>query len=593
MRRKPLLWKLFPAYFAIALVSVLLVAMYASQALRDFYYEQIETDLTVRAEMVREEILRLPDQSDIARLRKVISQQAASAHTRLTLIRADGVVLADSETNPAKMENHSDRPEFIQAMKGRVGTSRRVSPTLGYTMVYAAIPIKSSGRITGVLRAALAATALDAAPSVVYRRMITGAVLMGLFAAIASLLAVRTISRPLMRLKQAAERFANGDFRSRVPNSDTEEFANLGDTLNRMAAQLDRQVQTITRQSGEQQAILSSMREAVIAIDNDERVLILNPAAERMLGISLYFVKGKTIQEAIRNPDLQRFFEKIHEGEIPPSDEIIFRGAEERIVQAMGCALMDAEGKNLGVLVVLNDVTQTRRLETMRKDFVANVSHELKTPITSIKGFVETLRDGSVEDENQARDFLDIVARQADRLNAIIEDLLVLSSIEQRTETADMSLEPAPIKDVLQAAVMNCRPKAMDSGSQVMVECPEDLAASINAPLLEQALTNLVDNAIKYSSGGDVWVRAGREGDEVAIHVIDTGTGIGAEHIPRLFERFYRVDKARSRKQGGTGLGLAIVKHIVQAHHGRIEVRSMPGAGSTFSIYLPGENGQL
>ncbi|MEN6355718.1 MAG: ATP-binding protein [Armatimonadota bacterium] len=585
MRRKPLLWKLFPVYFVITLVSVLLIALYASDALREFYYSQVESDLEVRTRLLAKDIGPVYTSGSIHKLRYDVKRLAKTSKTRITVILPNGKVVADSESNPAAMENHSDRPEFREALAGKVGTARRLSPTLHFTMVYLAVPIKNGDQTTGVIRTALAATALDAAPETIYRHIFFGALLITLFAAIASLLAVKWIDNPLLRMKEAAARFAGGDFSSHIPTSDTEEFASLADTLNRMAAQLDMQVRTITQKSSEQQAILSSMKEGVIAIDNDDRLLILNPMAERLLGVDLISIKGKTIQEAIRNVYLQKFFEKAHISPAPVNDEIVFRPGI--LIQAMGTALLDANGMKIGVLVVLNDITQTRNLENMRKEFVANVSHELKTPITSIKGFVETLREGAIKDPEKAGDFLEIVSRQSERLDAIIDDLLALSRIEQKVESKEIEMEVSSIKDVMLAAMVSLQPKAKEQNAEIILECDEDISVRMNAPLLEQAVTNLVDNAIKYSPSGNVTIRSERMDHEVAIRVIDTGVGIEPEHIPRLFERFYRVDKARSRKMGGTGLGLAIVKHIVQAHHGRTEVQSKPGSGSTFSIILP------
>jgi two-component system phosphate regulon sensor histidine kinase PhoR len=237
---------------------------------------------------------------------------------------------------------------------------------------------------------------------------------------------------------------------------------------------------------------------------------------------------------------------------------------------------------------VLDDVTRLRRLENLRRDFVANVSHELKTPITSIKGFIETLQDGALNNEGDARRFLEIMARQADRLNAIIEDLLHLSRVEEEAAQQDIELKEQPLRESLQAALHGCQHKAGARQIPLKLKCETGLCARINAPLLEQAVVNLLDNAIKYSApGSPVEVEAGQEKDGIAIRVRDGGCGIAAEHLPRLFERFYRVDKARSRQMGGTGLGLAIVKHIAQAHGGRVAVTSRPGEGSVFSLHLP------
>ncbi|MFQ3548229.1 MAG: ATP-binding protein, partial [Armatimonadota bacterium] len=341
------------------------------------------------------------------------------------------------------------------------------------------------------------------------------------------------------------------------------------------------------KQSNEQHAILSSMREGVIATDNEDKILILNNAAEEILGISIQNSRGLTIHEAIRNSNLLSFFEQSRESEDVTKAEFTLESDTSKIVQLKGTVLNDVDGQRIGMMVVLNDVTEQRRLENMRKDFVANVSHELKTPITSIKGFVETLRDGAIKDEAKAQEFLDIVCRQADRLNAIIEDLLALSQIEKDSQDTYISFYEHPLDKVIHAAVINCKQKALDLNVDISAECSEDIIIKMNPPLIEQAITNLIDNAVKYSPGGNVWVYCQTIGNEVEISIKDNGCGIESEHIPRLFERFYRVDKARSRKMGGTGLGLAIVKHIVATHDGRIEVESKPMQGSVFTIYLP------
>ncbi|MEX2561444.1 MAG: ATP-binding protein, partial [Pirellulales bacterium] len=253
-----------------------------------------------------------------------------------------------------------------------------------------------------------------------------------------------------------------------------------------------------------------------------------------------------------------------------------------------GTALRDAGGHSIGAVIVLNDVSRLRQLENMRRDFAANVSHELKTPVTSIKGFVETLLDGAMRDSQDSERFLRIIARQADRLDSIIEDLLSLSRIEKEGDAADLVLTLAELRGVLESALHDCDSKASERGIRIALSCDDGLQARINPPLLEQAVTNLLDNAIKYSEpAGEVQLSGQTAGGEVLIVVRDQGCGIAEEHLSRLFERFYRVDKARSRKLGGTGLGLAIVKHIVLAHRGQVTVESAPSAGSTFTIHLP------
>lgn len=396
-------------------------------------------------------------------------------------------------------------------------------------------------------------------------------------------------SRHVERLRLGAERFARGDLGHQVPIHESEELGGVADALNRMASQLSDKLKTITQQNNEQQAVLSSMTEGVIAIDTDGVILSLNGAAADLIGVDPGRALGMRLQNLLRNTQLQTFVEKaVTSTRRTQSDIVLQRNSEDLFLQISGSVLRDANDHAIGALVVFNDVTRLRRLENVRRDFVANVSHELRTPITSIKGFIETLRDGAASDPQRTEEFLSIVARQADRLNAIIEDLLRLSRIEQDQERGVIELAPARLRKVLQSAATDCQNAADQRGVNIVVDCPEELMPHINAPLIEQAVVNLIDNAIKYSDANNAVEITGMLVDsDVQIRVRDYGTGIASEHLTRLFERFYRVDKARSRKQGGTGLGLAIVKHIAQAHRGKVWVESELGEGTTFYIQLP------
>jgi two-component system phosphate regulon sensor histidine kinase PhoR len=580
MRRKALVWKLFPIYFLITLASVVVVSLYALEAQREFYYSQVESDLETRARLIERSIAA--NRLSASTMEPEVKSLGRCCGTRITVILPSGKVIADSERDPAGMENHRTRPEIREALAGKVGTSRRLSPTLGMTMIYVAVPLQEHGKVVGVVRTSLAANRIDARPAALYDHVLLGTLLIAALAGIVSLIAARRISRPIRAIKDAAAKLAAGDLDTRVRPPDSEELGSLADTLNAMAARIGSQLRTITQQAGEQRAILASMSECVIALDGDDRLMLLNPAAEQLLGVALDQVKGKTIQEAVRNPALQRFVGECYADGQAVETEIVFHGARDRILQAVGAELLDSEGNRIGALVVLNDVTAMRKLENVRRDFVANVSHELKTPITSIRGFVETLRQG-IDDPRKTDEFLEIVEKQAGRLQSIIEDLLVLSEIEQ----TQIPMQPTSISGVLQSAIALCQAKAEDNDVEVTLTCEDCTEIPGNSRLIEQAITNLLDNAIKYSRGGRVSVSAERAEGELVIRVADTGCGIEEEHLPRLFERFYRADKARSRNLGGTGLGLAIVKHIVQAHGGRVGVESTPGKGSTFSVFLP------
>jgi two-component system phosphate regulon sensor histidine kinase PhoR len=355
-----------------------------------------------------------------------------------------------------------------------------------------------------------------------------------------------------------------------------------------MASQLDDRIKTIINQKNELEAVLSGMIEGVIAFDMDERIISINQAAARIFESMPKDMLNRSIQEVIRNPELQQFVTQALSSTDNLEGDITLYREGERIIYLHSTPLRDSNSDQIGVLVVLNDVTQVRRLENIRRDFAANVSHEIKTPLTAIKGFVETLRYGSVKNPEEIERFHSIIEKHVNRLTAILEDLISLSRIEQDDEKKAIKLRKNPIKNVLQTAIGNCREQADLKEITIDHVCEENISAMIDSTLIEQAIVNLLDNAIKYSEAeSTIHVEAKQINDEIILSVKDQGCGIGKEHLPRLFERFYRVDKARSRKLGGTGLGLAIVKHITQAHGGRISVESMPGKGSAFTIRLP------
>ncbi|WP_305041385.1 sensor histidine kinase [Geoalkalibacter sp.] len=587
-RRRRLVWQLFPAFALVILLALGAAGLHVSHALGNFYLQQSVAHLEGLGRMVDESVAPLLDKSP-EELQALVIRLGRGAGVRVTLIAPDGRVLADSDEDPARMDNHGGRPEVRQALLGAVGSETRYSHTLLQTLIYVAVPVEREAQVVGCVRTALSAAAMEENLRTIHQRVLAGGLGAALLAALISLGLARRISRPLEDIRQGAERFAQGDLGRRLPVVGSEEIAGLAEALNQMAAQLDERLQAMLRQRNEQEAVLGSMVEGVLAVDTDERLLRINAAAAALLGVDGPAAQGRVIHEVVRKADLQRFVARALASSAPVEGDMVLHGARgELYLQAHGSPLRDSQGRNIGALVVLNDVTRLRRLERIRSDFVANVSHELKTPITAIRGFVETLLDGALDKQDDARRFLDIILRQSERLHAIIEDLLALSRIEQESERGMLDLQEGRLQPVLAAALQVCEPAAAAKSLQARLVCPEGLSLAMNAPLLEQALVNLVDNAVKYSPPGkDILVEAVGDDKEVLIRVRDWGVGISREHLPRLFERFYRVDKARSRKQGGTGLGLAIVKHIVQAHGGQIGVESTPGQGSTFSLRLP------
>jgi two-component system phosphate regulon sensor histidine kinase PhoR len=358
--------------------------------------------------------------------------------------------------------------------------------------------------------------------------------------------------------------------------------------MNLMAEQLDTRIRTIIQERNEREAVLSSMSEGVLALDADERIVSLNEAAERFLGIDPDWAPGRPIHEAARIAGLHDLVEETLRSSERIEMEITLPHEAGRYLQVHGTPLNAASGEHLGVVLVFNDITRLKKLETIRRDFVANVSHELRTPITAITGSIETLLDGAMNDPRDSERFLRMIAKHSDRLNSLIEDLLSLARLESEYGRGETKLARNRICGVLQSSVQASHANSVLRNVTVTCRCDPDLEADLNTVQLEQAVTNLISNAIKYSdAGARVSVEASAQDNEIVISVRDKGCGIEARHLPRIFERFYRVDKARDREAGGTGLGLAIVKHVTLAHKGHVSVDSQPGVGSTFRIHLP------
>lgn len=588
MAEKRLVKTLFLSYLWITLTAIVLVGLYGAHMVRRIYLDRTAEDLLARAELCRRPVMELLAREDEEGIDALTKKLGKATGTRITVILPSGRVVGDTEADPAAMDNHKDRPEIREAASGGVGRSMRPSPTLREELIYRAIPVLRDGSLVAVLRTSLPVTAIDETVGAIHRRLIVAALgVAGVLVVVSFWLSSR-ISRPLREMSAGAERFARGEFDHRLPTVGFEEVRTLGEAMNQMAQQLDERIRTIQCRENELEAVLGSMQEGVLAIDNEGTVINVNGACAALLGLEPSELKGRIVHEVVRKPDLLAFIESALSDPAPVEGDLLIRGKEDHWLSVHGTALRDSNHDKIGVLVVLHDVTHLRRLENVRRDFVANVSHELRTPITSIKGFVETLIDGALDDREDAARFLGIISRQVNRLDAIIEDLLTLSRLERVPQEQDSRLESGAVREVLQAAIEMCEKKAADKAVAIELECAGGLTVPMNAPLLEQAVVNLVDNAIKYSEPqAEVRVSAAGEGECVVIRVRDWGSGIEPKHLPRLFERFYRVDQARSRELGGTGLGLAIVKHIALVHRGTVSVESQIGAGSTFSISLP------
>jgi two-component system phosphate regulon sensor histidine kinase PhoR len=585
---KRLFWQIFPSYLLITLLSIFAVSWYASKSLRQFYQDQTAIELHAQANLFSKLVSYHLTPLNATAVDALCKSTGQSSTTRFTIILPSGIVIGDSIETPHQMDNHANRPEIIEAMDGRIGRSKRYSQTLSEEMIYVATPLFDNKEFLAVIRASLPITFIDKELKSIQLKMVIGGLIIASLAAGIGLFISRRISRPLEKMKEGADMFAGGNLTHRLNVPESVEMASVADAMNQMAAQLEDRIKSIIDQRNEFETVLSSMLEGVIAVNNQACIVSMNQAAANWFEIEDLAYQNPSIQEVIYNNELQRFITASLASNKPLQKDIILFKNDERILRVKSSPLIDANQEKIGTLIMFRDVTQLRRLENMRSDFVANVSHEIRTPLTAIKGFVETLRYGKVKKTKEIQHFLGIIQKHVDRLNSIIDDLLTLSRIEHGDQEKPILLQEYKISDVFQSAAQICRSKADKKKINLDLMDNQGIIAYCDPHLLEQAVINLIDNAIKYSNNeGAIKIKSDQIGSEIIVEVQDQGMGIAQNHLPRLFERFYRVDKARSRNLGGTGLGLAIVKHIAQVHGGYVTVDSILGRGSTFSIHLP------
>jgi two-component system, OmpR family, phosphate regulon sensor histidine kinase PhoR len=598
MKNRRFFWQIFPAALFVIILSISAASWYGTRMIQSFHYHEMQNDIEDRALLLRPHINQLL-QGDHKYLQDFCRQTGRAAATRITVIAGNGTVLADSNENPDQMDNHGTRPEIETATTGEMGAALRFSKTLGQNMLYVAIPLKTKAPRDGVLRLSVSAAALDTVLSTIRKKLLYGILFIALMAAGVSYFLARRISRPLEEMRQGAERLAGGDINTPIIIQDANvprEMAELSHSLNNMAEQLNGRIKIISQQRNELEAVFSSMTDGVLAIAPDHSIIRINRAAAKLFDINHKAVQGMTFEGVIRNRVLQEFLNSsLQTKDTIAKDLSLMENGQQMSLRSHAHPLYDGENQRMGSLIVLNNLTRLNQLENIRQDFVANVSHELKTPITAIRGYVETLLDGAMDDPKAATKFLQIIHRQGVRLDAIVDDLLTLARIEDTTEKKEMALQQELICPILETAFQTCLGSAEQKRITINMKCvPEQLMAAVNRPMLEQAIINLLTNAVSYSPEGTMIHLTAEKQDSssadkiIRISVQDQGPGIDVEHQKRIFERFYRCDKARSREHGGTGLGLSIVKHIADCHNGKVELKSRIGQGSTFSLILPG-----
>lgn len=590
MKKKvKLIWQLYPSYVLIILISLFAVGWNALSALKTFYIEQTITYLKNQGHILEHEIGNYISPLNKHHIDKICKAVGKDASIRVTIMLINGDIIGDSHESPTEMDNHADRPEIINASGGKLGSSIRFSRTLQKNMMYVAIPLKKDNITQVIIRTSIPLTFIETSLKTVEFKIFIGGLLIAFFASLVCLYISRRISRPIEEIKKGAEQFAKGDFSLRIHMPHTnKELAILTDSLNQMAAQLEERIQTVLRQQNEIEAILSSMLEGIVAIDKNEQIIKINHMAIKMLDKSAMpddYLR-RNIQEKIRIARVHEIVkETLFEGKTIQGD--VELNYEKKQVFNICCTpLRDITEKPIGALIVFNDVTQLRHLENVRQDFVANVSHEIRTPLTTIKGFVETLLSGAMTDSEKTKRFLTIIAKHTERLSGITENLLQLARIEQNGKKP-IHREKVNLNKVILSAIQVCQEEANNKQIKMNISCDDNIIVNLNRELFEHALVNLIDNAIKYSKHqSEIDIEAEQSDSHLFIKIKDNGPGIASEHLTRLFERFYRVDKARTREMGGTGLGLSIVKHIVQAHGGNVKVDSITGKGSVFTIEI-------
>ena len=562
-------FKLFILFLVVIAAGTVTLDFTVRAAWERSLYSTIERNLSQKVEMFANRVRNAsPDQYPA-----IAKEASRAADARATIIDMQGHVLADSEANPPEMENHATRPEFIAALHGKLGENSRTSHTVGIDFLYVAAPITN-----GAVRLAYPLSAINEVNHQVRNYLIRASLLGMLVALILAIFASRSISHRLKAIVQFSEKIAAGDLAAREEAGDSsDEIAMVANALDRTARRLEQGFRALDTSRKELEAVLNSMREGVIATGPDGRVIWANRRMQELVPSGVRI--GAPLVETLRDPDLLRAAEDASQSGVAQTERVTWASVGKSF------SVTAAPMPGGGVVSVLYDLSEIERLEKTRRDFIANVSHELRTPLTSIQGYTETLQDGLPPDPAMTMEFLEIIRKNAARMSRLTEDLLTLARVESGEQS--FRFEAVSADALLRDAEETLRELVRGKGAELRIVESVNEIVQADRDTIHQVFVNLVDNAVKYAPGTEVQLGARLQEKSVEFFVRDFGPGIGSEHLPRLFERFYRVDKARSRESGGTGLGLAIVKHIVRKHGGTVAARSAVNRGSEFVFSLP------
>ena len=574
--KRSIFYKLLGINFLLILFLSSLILIISFNTIKNHYIATLASELEDIAYSLSYKILPLFDESNSGKMDLLVKEIGRSIKPRITIIEIDGRVLADSKKDPFSMENHRDRPEVRVALNGGIGKSLRFSATVQENMLYVAVPAVKEGKIVGVIRVSLFVKDIDALLRNLRGKIlkITG-IIVAIFLVLSIFFSIR-VSKDIKTLVKASERMAKGDFNTKIFLNRKDEFGKLALSFNKMAEELKGLFDTLDTKQKELEGIISSLKEGLLVIDKEGEIILSNKSFENVIGKEE--IKGKYYWEVIPSSELIELLRKVLKnknkknvsGEIAIGKNIFL------------CSISSIHAREEWV-TVLHDITELRKLETVRKDFVANVSHELRTPLTAIKGGVETLED---QIPGEAKEYLDIIKKHTERIINIVEDLLTLAELEEKDLSSEF--KKVNVIDVARNVYKVYKQKADEKGIDLKFQATDSpIEITGDGFKLEQMFINLVDNAIKYTEKGYVIISIEKINRKVKITVEDSGIGIPKKHLDRIFERFYVVDKSRSRKLGGTGLGLSIVKHVVNLHNGEINVESLPEKGTKFVVFLP------
>jgi len=579
-------------------IAVLMAGVFSAKLLEQFHMNELEQNL-VRELHVMNDVFDWTKSGEETALMEEFTKETQrmkeQTDARVTYIRADGKVLGDSNEHPTEMDNHLHREEIDQAAKQGIGSVVRFSDTLRQNMMYVAVPVKgASGQTEGYLRMAMSLQQIEGTVRQLWLFLLIGLLILFLLSGFICYRIARGITRPIERITRVARQMANQQYAARVPEAGNDEVGELARTINRMAENLQIQMQHIRENEYRLQGVLENMVSGVMMVDQRGTITLVNRSAEDILGYSSHELLNKSYLDAGFQLEFTALLADAIETHTRVREELMLHFPQDQILEVHVSPIVQGDGQRKGVLVVLHDITAVRRLERIRSEFVANVSHELKTPVAAVKGFAETLMAGALEDKEMARSFLQIIYDESDRLNRLIGDILELSKIESKR--IPLQFSPVDVESIVENSIQMMKAEA-EKKHITLESCVEnELYIEADEDRLRQILINLLSNGISYTpEGGRVSIGVefvpnpddNPDNERVRIRISDTGIGIPEKDLPRIFERFYRVDKARSRSSGGTGLGLSIVKHLTELHHGTISVESEAGKGTTFNIELP------